>query len=86
LPEPSPVAGHVIPFVPRHAGPAVRVLAQWGSIAAAIALAGWLGFSMGSDTSLALTSPQQPSESSFLPDLFDAAPGFLRDLGEGVRT
>jgi hypothetical protein len=62
------------------------VLAEWGSIAAAIALAGWLGFSMGSDTSLALTSPQQPSESSFLPDLFDAAPGFLRDLGEGVRT
>jgi hypothetical protein len=86
LPDPNLVPGRVIPFVPRQAGPVVRVLAQWGSLAAAIALAGWLGFSMGSDTSLALTPPQQPGESSFLPDFFDAAPGFLRDLGDSVQT
>jgi anti-sigma factor RsiW len=60
-------------------------VAQWGSLAAAIALAGWLGFAMGTDTSVALTAPQQ-SEAGFLPDLFDPGPAFLRDLGEGLRT
>jgi len=64
----------------------VQGFAQWGSLAAAMALASWLGFSMGSDTSLALTVPQQPGESSFLPDLFDPGPAFLRDLGEGLRS
>ena len=64
----------------------VQGFAQWGSIAAAVALASWLGFSMGSDTSLTLTAPRQPNEASFLPDLFDPAPAFLRDLGEGLRT
>jgi anti-sigma factor RsiW len=86
VPDADPVPGRVIRFIPRRGGPAVRVVAEWGSIAAAIALASWLGFSMGSDTSLALTSSQQPSETSFLPDLFDSASGFLRDLGEGLRT
>jgi anti-sigma factor RsiW len=86
FPEADPVPGRVIPLVRRRGGPAVRVVAEWGSIAAAIALASWLGFSMGSDTSLALTSTLHPSETSFLPDLFDSAPGFLRDIGEGLRT
>ena len=86
VPEADSVPGRVIPFVRRRGGPAARVMAEWGSIAAAIALASWLGFSMGSDTSLALTSTQQPSETSFLPDLFDSTSGFLRDLGEGLRT
>jgi hypothetical protein len=64
----------------------VRDLAQWGSLAAAIALASWLGFAIGSDASLALSTPRQPSDGSLLPELFDPAPGFLRDLGAGVRT
>jgi anti-sigma factor RsiW len=85
LPEAPSPGGRVIPFVPRLRRPLVQHVAQWGSIAAAIAVASWLGFSMGSDASLALSTPRQSSEAS-LPDLFDPASGFLRDLGEGLRT
>jgi anti-sigma factor RsiW len=85
LPEAASPGGRVIPFVPRLRHRFVQHVAQWGSIAAAIAVASWLGFSMGSDASLALSTPRQSSESS-LPDLFDPASGFLRDLGEGLRT
>ena len=60
--------------------------AQWGSIAAALAVASWLGFSMGTDASLALTEPRQPGEATLLPELFDPPTGLLRDLGEGLRT
>jgi hypothetical protein len=60
--------------------------AQWGSLAAALVLASWLGFSLGTDASLALAERRQPSDAGFLPELFDPAPGLLRDLGEGSRT
>ena len=59
-------------------------LAQWGSLAAAIAMASWLGFAMGSDASRTLRGPS--SDTSFLPELFDPGSGFLRDLGEVLRT
>jgi len=85
LPAAASPGGRVIPFVPRPRHRLIQHVAQWGSIAAAIAVASWLGFSMGSDASLALSTPRQSSESS-LPDLFDPASGFLRDLGEGLRT
>ena len=85
LPEAASPAGRVIAFVPRPGRRLLQHVAQWGSIAAAIAVASWLGFSMGSDASLALSTPRQSSESA-LPDLFDPANGFLRDLGEGLRT
>ena len=85
-PEMRPAGGRVVVLAQWRARRLVHDLAQWGSIAAAVALASWLGFSMGSDTSLALTALQPPSETSFLPDLFDPAPAFLRDLGEGLRT
>jgi anti-sigma factor RsiW len=79
--------GRVIALPPRRSRrPLVQSFAQWGSIAAAIAVAGWLGFAMGSDASLALSNPHQPSEAGFLPELFDPASSFLRDLGEGLRT
>jgi len=61
-------------------------LAQWTSLAAAIAMAGWLGFAMGSDTSRTLSGPVPLSDTSFLPELFDPGSGFLRDLGEVLRT
>ncbi len=77
----------VIALAPRRSRrPLVQSFAQWGSIAAAIAVASWLGFAMGSDTSLALSNPRQPSDTGFLPELFDPASSFLRDLGEGLRT
>jgi hypothetical protein len=60
--------------------------AQWGSIAAALAVASWLGFSMGTDASLALTEPRQPGDATLLPELSDPPSGLLRELGEGLRT
>jgi anti-sigma factor RsiW len=79
------VRGTVVPFGPRP-GRLLQTLAQWGSLAAAIALAGWLGFAMGSDTSLALSNHRQPNDTGLLPELFGPGTGLLRDLGEGVRT
>jgi anti-sigma factor RsiW len=60
--------------------------AQWGSLAAAMVLASWLGFAMGSDASRTLSAPVPPSDASFMPELFDPGSGFLRDLGEVLRT
>jgi hypothetical protein len=79
--------GRVVAFAP----PARRrrilpYLAQWGSLAAAIAMASWVGFAMGSDASRTLIGPVPSSDASFLPELFEPGSGFLRDLGEGLRT
>jgi hypothetical protein len=49
-------------------------------------LASWLGFAMGSDTSRALSAPVPSNDVSYLPELFDPGSGFLRDLGEALRT
>jgi anti-sigma factor RsiW len=84
-PDTGSAGGKVIPLAPRQ-GRLLQSLAQWGSLAAAIALAGWLGFAMGSDTSLALSDHRQPSDTGLLPELFDPGTGLLRDLGEGLRT
>jgi anti-sigma factor RsiW len=75
----------VIPFVPGHRR-VLHGLAQWGSLAAAIVVASWLGFSMGSDTSLALIHPGVSSDTSLMPELFDPGTGFLRDFGENMRS
>jgi anti-sigma factor RsiW len=85
-PEAGPTGGRIVVLAQWRPRRLVQGVAQWGSLAAAMALASWLGFSMGSDTSLALTAPQQPGESSLLPDLFDSGSSFLRDLGEGLRS
>jgi anti-sigma factor RsiW len=76
----------VVALMPRQRRRMVHDFAQWGSLAAALALASWLGFSLGTDASLALTERRQPNDAGFLPELFEPAPGFLRDLGEGLRT
>ncbi len=78
--------GQVVDFARARGRRFVQGFAQWGSIAAAIAVASWLGFAMGSDTTLALSQPRQPNDTGFLPELFDPANGFLRDLGDGLRT
>lgn len=61
-------------------------LTQWGSLAAALVVASWLGFAMGTDTSLALSQPAQSSDASFLPELLDPGSGFLRDFSESLQT
>ena len=85
-PDTESVSGKVVPLAPRRGRRLLQIAAQWGSLAAAIALAGWLGFAMGSDTSLALSDRRQPGDTGLLPELFDPGPNFLRDLGEGMRT
>ena len=79
-------SGKVIPLARLRARRFFPPLAQWGSLAAAIALAGWLGFAMGSNASLALNDHRVQNDTGLLPELFDPATGFLRDLGEGPRT
>ncbi len=64
-------------------------MAQWGSLAAAIAFTSWLGFAMGSGVSQTLTQPSQSnqiSDENFLPELLDPSTGFLRDLGSGLQS
>jgi anti-sigma factor RsiW len=86
LPDNSVAQGEVLVFrLPRQHRSIVHGLTRWGSLAAAIAVASWLGFAMGSDTSLALSQSGAASETSFLPELFDPGTGFLRDLSEGLR-
>lgn len=79
------VRGRVVPLIPRQRRRLIQVFAQWGSLAAALVVAGWLGFSMGSDTSLAW-SDHPSSDTGLLPEVFDPASGLVRDLGEGLRT
>lgn len=86
LSEADSAGGKIVPFAPRPDRRLVQTFARWGSLAAAVALAGWLGFAMGSDTSLALNDHRQPSDTGLLPELFDPGTGLLRDLGEGLRT
>jgi anti-sigma factor RsiW len=82
--------GLVLPFT--GLPPRRRILqdfARWGSLAAAIIVASWLGFAMGSGASLELGQPSQQNQvgvDSLLPELLDPATGFLRDLGGGQQT
>ncbi len=85
-PDTNSVSDKVVPFASRQGRRFFQISAQWGSLAAAVALAGWLGFAMGSDTSLALSNHRQPSDIGLLPELFDPGTGLVRDLGEGLRT
>jgi len=87
LPDLLVAPGRVVPFAPPPRRRRIlHGVAQWGSIAAAIAVASWLGFAMGSDASLMLSQPSQSSDVSVLPELLDPGTGFLRDLGESPRT
>jgi hypothetical protein len=87
VPDLHLMGARVIAFTPRSRRYRVfHGLAQWGSLAAAIMVASWLGFSMGSDTSIALSQPGFSSDSSYVPELFDPGAGFLRDFGESLRS
>jgi anti-sigma factor RsiW len=84
---PSEPTSRVVAFSPRPRRRRIlQGVAQWGSLAAAMVLASWLGFAMGSDTSRALTAPVTSNDASFLPELFDPGSGFVHDLGEALRT
>lgn len=79
--------GRVIAFPRRRlSAPDLQGFARWGSLAAAIVMAGWLGFALGADTSISLTRTGSPSDEGFFRELLDPSTGFLRDLAEGVQT
>jgi len=82
-----PGAGRIILFRPRpRYASGLRGMARWGSLVAAMAVAGWLGFTLGMDTSRSVGPLGRAGEESFLQDLLDPSVGFLRDLTEGVQT
>ena len=78
--------GRVVAFpLWRRGAPDLHRLAQWGSLAAAIVMAAWLGFALGADTSMSFTRAGQ-GDSGFLNELLNPSTGVLRDLAEGSQT
>src|SRR6266849_4470058 len=68
IPQPD----QIIPFAPRRRyEPGLRDMASWGSLAAAIALAAWLGFTLGVDTSRSFAQIGRAGEDGFLQELLD---------------
>lgn len=87
-PESSATA-NVLPFAPRRLrGVGLPALARWGSLAAAIALASWLGFTMGMDLSGSLALRNRSGDDTGLNELFDPATAtrLIRDLTENTRA
>jgi hypothetical protein len=82
-----PPHGNVIQLRWRlRAMPVLRLAAGWGSLAAAMAVVGWLGFNLGMDTSLSVATVSQPSDEGFLQEFVDPSSGFMRELNEGVQS
>jgi hypothetical protein len=79
--------GTVVAFPPsRREQPRLQRIGRWGSLVAAMAVASWLGFTLGMDTSLSLAQSRQPGEDGFLREFLDPSAGFMRDLTEGTQT
>jgi anti-sigma factor RsiW len=74
----------VIPFpLGRRYTPRLQSMARWGSLVAAMAVASWLGFTLGMDTSLPYTQVRQTGEDSFFGELLEPSTDFLT---EGMQT
>jgi hypothetical protein len=54
--------------------------ARWGSLAAAVAFASWLGFTMGMDLSRSLSSDSQSGDDGGMNELFDPGTRLFREL------
>jgi anti-sigma factor RsiW len=79
--------GAAIPFLLfRRQRARLQGMAGWGSLVAAMAVASWLGFTLGMDTSISFTQGRQVSEDGFLREFLDPSTGFMRDLTEGPQT
>lgn len=79
--------GDVVPLPPRRRpGLQFFALAQWGSLAAALVVAGWLGFTLGMNTSQSFDAAGQIGSDSFLHELLDPSTGFMSDLTGGSQT
>jgi anti-sigma factor RsiW len=76
----SAATDNVVRFPPRRGiGARLPELARWGSLAAAVVLASWLGFTMGMDMSGALAGSRNSDDGGFN-ELFDASTKPVRDL------
>jgi anti-sigma factor RsiW len=77
--------GSVIAFRARAGRPSLLpAIAQWGSLAAALVVAGWLGFTLGMDASGMMAPGRPGSDDGVAQDLFGSSPAFFRDLTGGV--
>jgi len=88
LVDPAPAErGRIIPFPAwRRRQPGLHGMARWASVAAAMVMAGWFGFAMGSDASRAFTRIQA-NEDAYIGELLNpAASATLRELTESART
>jgi anti-sigma factor RsiW len=81
LADADPAATDNVVWLPRRRriGASLPELARWGSLAAAVALASWLGFTMGMDMSGALAGGRNSDDGGFN-ELFDPATRLVRDL------
>ena len=81
------VGANVVAFPPQRWGhlPLLREAINWGGLVAAMVVAGWLGFTLGMDTSLSFASNGQGEESA-LQQMLDPSPIFMRDPSEGSQT
>lgn len=86
VPQAGTAGGRVVAFPGPMRRRALPGIARWASLAAAVAIAGWLGFAMGSDTGRAFSQPGQSGGDGFLNDVLEPGLGIWRDLGEGQRT
>jgi anti-sigma factor RsiW len=85
--EESASTGWVIPFPRRYRPqPTLPGVARWAGLAAALVVASWLGFDLGSATSAAFGPIVQPPEDNLVRDMLEPSTGFVRDLTEGLRT
>ena len=75
-------AANVVPFSPRRGRSAgLQEMARWGSLAAAVVFASWLGFTLGMDLSFGRTG-----DDGALNEFFDPSTSLIRDLTEGSQT
>jgi anti-sigma factor RsiW len=64
--------------------PILPAVAHWGSLAAALVVAGWLGFALGMDASATLAQSGLAPDDGAFPELLAPAPNVMRDLTGGA--
>jgi len=78
---------NVVAFAPRRRwNTGLEGIARWGSLAAAVVVASWLGFSMGVDVSRSFGLPGRTGDDGALNELFDPSANVMRDLTDGAQT
>lgn len=87
-PDESTPDATVIPFArpPRPAPSLFQRATRWVSLAAALVIASWLGFSLGTAASFEPRPTAQAGDDSFFGELLDPATGVMRNLTDGLET